>query len=46
MHKGKDFDCEVLSVMTKHFKALNIFPLKSNLFGPEQFTFSWVFPSQ
>ena len=43
MHKGENFDCAVLSVMTKHFKSLNIFSLKSNLFGPEQFMFSWVF---
>ena len=40
MHKGEDLDCKVLSVMMRHLNFLKYFLLKSNLFGPEIFTFS------
>ena len=43
MHKRKDLDCRVLSVMMRHFNILNIFLLESDLFGPELLTFTWGF---
>ena len=44
MHKGKDLDCKVLSVMMRH---LNIVKYSSfgieSLFGPELFKINWDF---
>ena len=43
MHKRKDLDCKVLSVMMRHLNVLKYFLLESNLFGSELFTFGWDF---
>ena len=44
MHKHKDLDCKVLSVMMRHLNVLKFFYLlESNLFIPELFTFAWDF---
>ena len=42
MHEGEDLDRKVLSVM-RHLNFVKNFLLKSNLFGPKLFTFSWNF---
>ena len=44
MHKGKDLDCKVLSVMMRHLNILKYFSFRiESQFGPELFTFSWDF---